>query len=86
VDIKSAAALDLCTTCYGVLRLQDRIVRSNGRLDHERVLAEARWFLATLEKVRPCASHKGVTRLARYLTEKLDAAEAGKEALVCSGR
>ena len=67
---------DICRTCQGVLRLQARWTRLEVTGDArrqavERLGAEARWFVQTLEKVRPCPSHAGVLRLARHLTESL---------------
>jgi hypothetical protein len=74
---------DVCSTCRGVLRLQARWTRVQGtgetrRQRIERMAEEARWFVLTLEKVRPCPSHRGVLRLACHLTDELETVELSR--------
>jgi hypothetical protein len=78
---------DICSTCQGVIRLQARCTRLRADADVvgpgvERLGAEARWFVQTLEKVRPCPSHAGVLRLARHLAGEPGTADPFRAALV----
>ena len=84
-------APDVCSTCHGVLRLQARWTRLRETGEErqqkiERMAAEARWFVMTLEKVRPCPSHAGVLRLARHLAGEPGTADPRRAVLVECGR
>lgn len=86
---ETAVSRDLCRTCLGVLRLQARLTRLDRAAadvdqEAERLFAEARWFVLALGRVRPCAGHKGVTRLARLLAETLTHRSMIKEIASCS--
>jgi hypothetical protein len=80
--MSSDSAFDrLCTTCRGAIRLEERAAMLNSASAEsvaraERLLAEARWFMAALPKVRGCSIHHEVIERIGRLAERLSVCEA----------